>query len=215
VSAPAPRRKHGWSASRVIAVIVPPLALVIASSSGAFACRGSWVQGPKVIDHPPGAGEGVCVPFPPPAPKVEEIPPRPTDDHVFIDGQWSWQTRRWVWVAGGWVVPPPGASYAKWKIERLNNGAIAYYQGHWHERSPSPYDANASIVCPAPPKPGAFLVVNADAADEVEAHVGPVIVYPADAPSSAPPKIVLDATLPSDAVPQNDDVAPKLIAPPD
>jgi hypothetical protein len=197
---------------RLAVLSVPPLALVIASSSGAFACRSQWVQGPRETEHPPGPDEGVCVPYPPPAPKAEVVPPQPSDDHVFVDGQWSWQTRRWVWVPGGWVIPPPGASYAKWKVERLHNGALAYFQGHWHERSPAPYDANASIVCPAPqglPK------VPGDAAQELETHVGPVLVYPADAPPSAPPQVLVDATIPSDLGTPADQPPPKLIGPPD
>ncbi|MEO7094474.1 MAG: YXWGXW repeat-containing protein [Polyangiales bacterium] len=208
---PRPPRNPSRSLARLVALAVPPLALVVASTSGMPACGGQWVTGPKLVDHAPGAGEGVCVPYPPPAPKAEEIPERPTDDHVYVDGQWSWQTRRWVWVPGGWVVPPPGASYAQWKTERLQNGAIAYYQGHWHQRSPTPYDANASIVCPAPPKPGSVAM---DAPDEVEAHVGPVLVYAADAPSSAPPKVVFDATMPSDVGASEQEPA-KLIGPPD
>ena len=115
------------------------------------------------------------------------------------------------------MVPPPGALYAEWKVERLQNGALAYYQGHWHERSaaPPPADANAAIACPPPPKPGAMVnLVEGDARDEVEVHVGPVLVYPADAPSTAPPKVVMDATLPSDLGVVGAE-PPPLIGPPD
>ena len=208
--------KRGAWIARGVALITPPLALVLVSSSGTFACRGQWVPGPSLVDHPMGQGEGTCVPFPPPPPKAEEIPARPSDDHVYVDGQWSWQTRRWVWVPGGWVVPPPGAFYAEWKVQRLQNGALAYYQGHWHERTPAAkVDANAVLACPAPAKPGeGTLLVEGDANDEVEAHVGPVLVYPADAPSTAPPKVVPDATLPSDiGAPSGE--PPALIGPPD
>ena len=184
------RRKHRPALSRLVALIAPPLALVVVSSSGVFACRGTWVTGPQGIEHPLGPGEGVCVPFPPPPPKVEEIPEAPSNDHVYVDGQWSWQVRRWVWIPGGWVVPPPGASFARWKVERLPNGALVYYQGHWHERLPvaAPFDANGSIVCPAPAKPGIIQAVESDSGEEVEAHVGPVLVYPADAATGAHPR---------------------------
>ena len=160
------------------------------------------------------ASEATCIPFPPPPPKVEEIPARPSEKHLWIDGQWVWETRRWVWKPGGWTVVPQDASYAAWKVERLHNGALVYHPGHWvrDDEPLAPENADAEVVsCPAPPlaeKPVVFV----DAMLEAEAHVGPVLVYPADAPSAAPGKVQMDATIPESGVTA---APPPLIGPPD
>lgn len=190
----------------VVAMIAPPSVLVVSM----FACRGPAAPTPRVRDRTPVASEATCVPYPPPPPKVEEIGARPSDRHVWMDGEWHWETRRWVWKPGGWVTPPEDAFWAPWKTDRLQNGALVFYPGRWHRDDFAPYDAAALASCPAPtaaPAP----VIAADGALEAEAHVGPILVYPADAPSSAPAKVVPDATIPSDGI---EEVRP-LIGPPD
>ena len=188
-------------------ILVPPAALMI----GVFSCsRVPQVPTPSLRDHPPHAGEATCIPFPPPPPKVEEIPVRPSDRHLWLDGQWAWETRRWVWRPGGWTVPPEDSFWAPWKLDRQRNGALAMVPGHWHREAEAAYDAATLAACPDPPKER--QVVLEDAPGEAEAHVGPILEFAADAPSSAPPKVILDATIPGDIDPQE---APRpLIGPP-
>lgn len=184
--------------TRVLVVLAPPLIVPLAIVA---ACKGPSVPAPELRDHPPGPGEATCVPYPPPAAKVEEVPTRPNDRAVWVDGQWTWETRRWVWKSGGWAVPPPGGWYARWKVDRLENGALAFVPGHWHNElshGNEPYDANAVLVCPKPEEPTAGKVV-VDGELEAEAHVGPILVYSADAEFGAPGKVVPDAVIPGDA----------------
>src|ERR1044072_4659985 len=45
----------------------------------------------------------------PPAQRiVEQRPPPPTRDSVWIDGYYSWNGRQYVWEPGHWAVPPHG-----------------------------------------------------------------------------------------------------------
>lgn len=50
---------------------------------------------------------------PPPAVQVEEVGPQPSPKHVWIDGQWMFQSlaQRWTWEQGRWCIPPQGATY--------------------------------------------------------------------------------------------------------
>jgi hypothetical protein len=182
---------------------------------GVFACKGPSVPSVPTRDRATIASEATCVPYPPPAPKVEEVPARPSRDHLWLDGQWTWETRRWVWKPGGWTVVPEDARYAPWRIERLQNGALVYFAGHWVRNEGvtggDPFDAEAVTTCPAPPLAQKPMVL-VDAQLEAEAHVGPVLVYPADAPSAAPGKVELDATIPESGV---EAAPPPLIGPPD
>jgi hypothetical protein len=65
------------------------------------------------------------VPYPPPAIRGDKIPPAPSPASVWLDGEWRWQGRRWLWIAGGWVTPPPGARFARWDTRR--EGATLRY----------------------------------------------------------------------------------------
>lgn len=65
------------------------------------------------------------VPFPPPAIRGDKIPKRPTAASVWLDGEWRWQGRRWIWVSGSWVTPPEGARFARWDTRR--SGTTLYY----------------------------------------------------------------------------------------
>src|SRR5262249_39678589 len=140
---------------------------------------------------------------------------------VWVDGEWIWKARggstlgKWEWQKGGWVDPPYGASYSHGTLERMKNGALVVYAPHWH--LPAHYEASYSpaapisseglpLDCPPPPKPEVSVDIH-DAG--VDKHVGPVLVYPPDAPPTAP-KLEPDAVIPTDAEPP-----PKLIQPPE
>lgn len=74
---------------------------------------------------------------PPPMPTSsprETVPPRPSNDAVWVEGYWSYPGYgdQYQWVAGHWEVPPPG--YRNWvgpTWERQSDGNYVYRQGHW------------------------------------------------------------------------------------
>ncbi|EYF04007.1 Hypothetical protein CAP_4881 [Chondromyces apiculatus DSM 436] len=74
------------------------------------------------------------VPYPPPPAHVEVVPlpPEGIDDPVWIDGEWQWHNRRWVWVAGRWEEPFPGAYYAPATTVRRPDGGLVWFGGLWH-----------------------------------------------------------------------------------
>jgi len=93
--------------------------------------------------HPAGSTPYIEVPFPPPAARVEVVPPKPPDTGaVWVDGEWSWHGKRWVWQPGGWVAPPAGGYFAPWLVYRLDNGRLLFAPGAWHaasgEKLPNP-----------------------------------------------------------------------------
>jgi hypothetical protein len=68
----------------------------------------------------------------PPAPQPEAVPPRPSNEHVWVAGYWTWQNSRYAWMAGHWVVPP--SSTAVWVNPRWEpeGGAFRFYEGYWN-----------------------------------------------------------------------------------
>ncbi len=68
------------------------------------------------------------VPFPPPAIRGDKIPKRPSTASVWLDGEWRWQGRRWIWVSGSWVTPPAGARFARWDMRRTGT-SLTYAPG--------------------------------------------------------------------------------------
>jgi len=43
---------------------------------------------------------------PPPAPRVEERPPKPSVHADWVPGFWRWSGFTWAWISGRWRVPP-------------------------------------------------------------------------------------------------------------
>jgi hypothetical protein len=67
----------------------------------------------------------------PPSPQQEVVSARPSSDHVWVGGYWTWRNDRYEWVAGHWVVPPhTGATWIppRWTAE---SGAYRFYEGYW------------------------------------------------------------------------------------
>jgi hypothetical protein len=106
--------------------------LAIAVAAG-VACASAKLPSPPYTSHPTDALQPV--PYPPPAPRVENVPARPTGSAavVWIDGEWIWQTRRWTWRRGRWVRPVPGARYAPWTSVRDENGNLFVAAGTWRD----------------------------------------------------------------------------------
>ncbi|HEX6767157.1 MAG TPA: hypothetical protein VF103_16785 [Polyangiaceae bacterium] len=76
------------------------------------------------------------VPYPPPAALAETVPRRPAqDDAVWIDGEWVFHGRSFAWQRGGWVIPPPGARFARWRAVYQRDGRLMLAPGTWYDAS--------------------------------------------------------------------------------
>jgi hypothetical protein len=107
------------------------------------ACNGRLPH-PPYAAHPTSAlGE---VPFPPPPARVEEVPPRPTDDAVWLDGEWNWRGRAWSWLPGRWVRAPAESVYCPWTAVRDAAGRLFYAPGTWRNAKGEPIDDPAALA---------------------------------------------------------------------
>jgi hypothetical protein len=106
------------------------LAFTAAIAALLSAC-GASVPVPKTGPHT--NEEPVLVPYPPPPARVEVIPSPPPNlkDPVWIDGEWQWKGRRWVWQPGQWELPYADGYYALPTTVRLADGTLVYYPGDW------------------------------------------------------------------------------------
>ncbi len=135
-------------------------ATLLLGTLSALACRGVQVPEPPEGAQPDDPREARCVDGPPPSARLEELPPPPEaygERSVWVDGAWLWREGRWTWQPGAWAESQPGAFYVRPRLERLENGALAWFPGHWHTREDerearafgrAPLGA-APIVCPA------------------------------------------------------------------
>jgi hypothetical protein len=82
------------------------------------------------VPSPTGASSIVVMQAPPAA--QQEIPTeRPSRDHVWIPGFWSWKTDHYEWMAGHWEIPPrQGAVWVppRWQPE---GSSYRFYEGYW------------------------------------------------------------------------------------
>lgn len=82
------------------------------------------------VPSPVGASSVVVMQAPPQA--QQEIPTaRPSRDHVWVAGYWSWKNNRYEWAPGHWEVPPrSGAVWVppRWQPE---GSSWRFYEGYW------------------------------------------------------------------------------------
>ena len=94
--------------------------------SNAIAITASFlVLGCVVAPSPPaqaGVAVGVAVypSGPPPALRMERIPPRPYAGWYWRRGYWAWRNDNWAWVDGVWISPP--------------RARAVWIDGHWAHR---------------------------------------------------------------------------------
>jgi WXXGXW repeat (2 copies) len=98
--------------------------------------RFHWIAGLwQVPDEDIAKDLTVHAPTPPPAaPPPETQPARPTVTAVWTPGQWQWDGRAYVWIAGSWRIPPSQEhtwTPAGWTIGA--RGAI-FVPGGWRVR---------------------------------------------------------------------------------
>lgn len=95
------------------------------------------------------AADYVPVPYPPRAPPVEIVPPRPASPPgvVWADGAWEWDGERFRWTPGSWVAPPSGATRARWVIvRRPEDGQLFFAPSSWRDDKGNPIDAPPSLA---------------------------------------------------------------------
>lgn len=82
------------------------------------------------VPSPVGASSIVVMQQPPAA--QQEVPtPRPTRDHVWVSGYWTWRNNQYEWMAGHWEIPPrSGAAWIppRWQPEGTS---WRFYEGYW------------------------------------------------------------------------------------
>jgi hypothetical protein len=87
---------------------------------------------PTVVATPTTTPGVVMISQAPPAPQPEAVTARPSSDHVWVPGYWTWRNQRYEWMAGHWEVPPrSGATWVapRWAAEA---GAYRFYEGYWN-----------------------------------------------------------------------------------
>ncbi len=77
----------------------------------------------------------IVAPNPPPAPRVETVPP-PTvtqsQTMTWVPGQWSWNGANWGWVDGQYITrPQPTARWMPGHWEQQATGGYVWVDGHW------------------------------------------------------------------------------------
>jgi surface antigen len=93
------------------------------------ACSGSLPRPDRVQVK---TGDYVAVQRAPREVPVEVVPPQPQKGAVWLDGTWEVSQDRFRWKAGAWVIPPPGAKYARWVLIRRNgDGQLFFAPSYW------------------------------------------------------------------------------------
>ncbi len=70
------------------------------------------------------------IPPPPPTP-VENMPPQPAANAVWVAGYWIYDGRSFTWMSGRWEIPPPFARAYVAAHSEIRNGQSVYVPGYW------------------------------------------------------------------------------------
>jgi len=107
-----------------------------------LSCGGSSLPAPATTVHP--RSSYVEVPYPPPAALAETVPERPAGSNaVWLDGEWNFHGKVFVWKRGGWVLPPSAGRFAAWRVRYRRDGRLMMAPGTW-------YDGKRRLVAPEP-----------------------------------------------------------------
>jgi hypothetical protein len=82
---------------------------------------------------PPAASAATVVietGVPPPAPRVEAVPP-PRSGYVWVAGHWGWRNGAHVWIPGHWTAARKGYNWVPAHWVEMPNGHWRYVDGHW------------------------------------------------------------------------------------
>lgn len=109
---------------------------------------GCWREGAPqghsadVLEEPAAEPSAVVDDAPPP-PEQEEIAERPSPDHVWLGGYWSWRDGKHTWVSGRWDLPPrPDVVWVAPCWVRRGHGYVLV-EGRWRD---SRYRSRTTVV---------------------------------------------------------------------
>lgn len=109
-----------------------------------YLIEGYWRDAGVVISAPPPASpppqqvvvapppqQQIVVVAPPPPIRQEVVYARPSKNHVWVPGFWSWSHGRYVWIAGHYALPPRGRErWVEPRWEHRGNNYV-FIEGHW------------------------------------------------------------------------------------
>lgn len=107
------------------------LRLALSIAGTLVACGAARLKEPPYVGQATEALQPVG--FPPPPARAEYVPSAPSDEAVWIDGEWTWQGARWAWKPGRWLVAPAEASFAPWTTTRDATGTLYFAEGRWRD----------------------------------------------------------------------------------
>src|SRR5690606_5472290 len=99
--------------------------------------------------HPTSGGAlPTAVDIPPPAARIQFVPPRPASHCRWADGQWLWRDNEWLWQDGAWLVASKTCHYADplfvWVPGVQDESVLFYTHGQW-------YNVETQSPCTPPP----------------------------------------------------------------
>ncbi len=115
-----------------VVVSAPPPPPPGATAPVVYSAPVATQQGATVatVPSPVGASSIVVMQAPPAA--QQEIPtPRPSAEHVWVAGYWTWRNNQYQWMTGHWEVPPrTGGVWVppRWQPEGTS---WRFYEGYW------------------------------------------------------------------------------------
>lgn len=71
---------------------------------------------------------------------------------MWVDGYYSYRLTGYVWVRGGWVIPPRGAYYARWRLTYERDGTILFAPPGWYDEDGRKVD-DPEVLLPAESPP--------------------------------------------------------------
>lgn len=107
------------------------LVLVIYGINLMSGCGGSSLPIVPTVERPPTQAPPVHVPTLPPPALAEEVPPQPWDQMLWVDGCWEPSGQNWVWIRGGWLVPPEDSLLFRGKAVVTDDGGFLWHPCTW------------------------------------------------------------------------------------
>jgi WXXGXW repeat (2 copies) len=119
--------------SHVVSAPPPSVAVAPVATTTAVAPVAT-VPAQVVVTQTPGPnGTIVLNQALPVAPQVVVArPDRPSHDHVWVEGHWTFRDTHYEWINGHWEVPPErGDVWVQPHTEQRSDGNYNFVEGHW------------------------------------------------------------------------------------
>ena len=109
----------------------PPAAVTTATTTTPVVVTSGATSTPVTSTATTVAPGTVVVTQAPPAVQQETVLARPSAQHVWVPGYYTWRDNRYVWIAGRWEIPP--RTDAVWVAPRWEreSGGYRFYEGYW------------------------------------------------------------------------------------